>query len=194
MLKIQLYKLATAIKQRRKARNLSMEELASMAQVSKSLISKVENSRTIPSLPVLLRLAQGLQTSLSELAGGIDELDDSEYILVRKNERQLQEREEAIGFIYHSLVTRNLNNYLFISSILTLGKDARRKPISSDGYEFLFILKGSFEFSLGEEKILLNEGDTFFFDGRIPHVPKNIGDGQAEFLVVYLIEQSSEAG
>ena len=74
---------------------MSLEELASRASISPSLISKVENSRTIPSLPVALRLAKGLQTSLSELAANIDEQDDHEYMLVRKNERQKQEKEEA---------------------------------------------------------------------------------------------------
>jgi transcriptional regulator with XRE-family HTH domain len=187
-----LFKLAQAIKEKRKALGLSLEELASRASISASLISKVENSRTIPSLPVALRLAKGLQTSLSELAASIDEQDDHEYMLVRKNERQKQEKEEAVGFIYHALVMRTVNDLLFDSSVLLLEKGAKRKAVSSDGHEFLFILKGSIEFRLGEEKIFLNEGDAFFFDGRIPHVPKNIGDQTAEFLAVYLLEQSSE--
>ena len=187
-----LFKLAQAIKDKRKSLGLSLEALASRAAVSASLISKIENSRAIPSLPVVLRLAKGLQTSLSDLAAGIDEQDDREYIVVRKNERQKQEKEEAVGFNYHVLVMRAMHDLLFDSSILSLEKGAKRKAVSSDGYEFLYILKGSIEFCLGEETILLDEGDAFFFDGRIPHVPKNIGDQTAEFLAVYLIEQSGE--
>jgi transcriptional regulator with XRE-family HTH domain len=194
MIESQLYKLATALKQRRKALNLSLEELASRAGVSKSLISKVENYRTIPSLPVVVRLAQGLKTNLSELSAGIDDQDDRQFVLVRKDERKVEEREEATGFVYHDLVMRTISGLLFESSILTLEKNARRKLVSSDGYEFLYILQGSIDFLLGEESIRLQEGDAFLFDGRIPHVPRNVGDGVAEFLTIYLIEQARDEG
>ena len=188
----QLFKLATTIKQRRKAQGLNLEALAGRAGVSKSLISKIENHRTIPSLPVILRIAQGLKTNLSELSAGIEVKDEYSYILVRKNERLNEEKEEAVGFQYQSLVMENINNIFFETSILSIEKGAKRKPVSSDGSEFLYILKGSIEFLLGEERILLTKGDAFFFDGRIPHVPINIGEQQAELLVVYLIEQNRE--
>ncbi len=190
-----LFKLAKAIKKRRQERNLNLEELAALAGVSKSLISKIENFRTIPSLPVIIRLAQALHTNLSELSAGIESnVDAEEYIVVRRDEREREEREEATGFIYHTLAMRNIGGILFESSILTLERDARRKPVTSDGHEFLYILKGSIEFFFGDHKIELHQGDAFLFDGRLPHVPKNIGRGEAEFLVVYLIDKSSEEG
>jgi len=126
------------------------------------------------------------------LASGIEVDDTHDYIMVRKNERKREEKEEAVGFQYQSLIIRIINNLLFETSILTLEKGANRKAVSSDSSEFLFILKGSIEFLLGQEKLFLSDGDAFFFDGRIPHVPRNVGEGNAVLLVVYLIEQSSE--
>jgi len=188
----QLYKLARAIKKRRSSMGFGLKELAAKAHISKSLLSKIENHRTIPSLPVILRIAQGLQTNLGDLAAGIETDDTHDYIFIRKNERRTEEKEKAIGFQYQSLVMQFINNFLFEASILTLKKGAKRKAISSDGSEFLFILQGSIEFQLGQEKIGMEEGDAFFFDGRIPHVPRNTGERNAIFLVVYLIEQSNE--
>ena len=187
-----LYRLAQAIKERRKALGLNLEDLASRAGVSKSLISKIENYRTIPSLPVIMRIAKGIKSTLSDLAFGIEDEEDSTYILVRKNERQKFEKEESSGFVYQSLVMRNINSLLFETSILTLEPGAKRQPVSSDGYEFLYVIKGSIEFLLGSEKIILSEEDAFFFDGRVPHVPINNSNEPVEYLVVYLIEQSKE--
>lgn len=188
----QLYRLATAIKERRKARGMNIEDLATRSSVSKSLISKIENRRTIPSLPVILRIAQGLQTNLSELATGIEVDEEHDFQVIKKSERKIVEKENAIGFQYQSLFTKNKGNFLFDSTILTLMKGSRREPVTSDGSEFIYVLKGSSAFILGQETINLEEGDAFYFDGRIPHVPRNLHDELVELLVVYLIEKSRD--
>ena len=54
-----LYNLAIAVKERRRSLGFGLKELADKARVSKSLLSKIANHRTIPSLPVLLRIARG---------------------------------------------------------------------------------------------------------------------------------------
>jgi quercetin dioxygenase-like cupin family protein len=137
-----------------------------------------------------MRIAKGIKSTLSELAAGIEDEEDSTYILVRKNERQKFEKEESSGFLYQSLFMKNINGLLFETSILTLEPGAKRQPVSSDGYEFLYVTKGSIEFLLGSEKIILSEEDAFYFDGRVPHVPINTSKEPVEYLVVYLIEQS----
>ena len=188
----QLYNLSIAVKERRVSLGFGLRELADKAQVSKSLLSKIENHRSIPSLPVLLRIAQGLQTNLSDLSAGIETDNADEYVLIRKNERKKEVRENAVGFRYQSLIMRFIHNILFEASIVTLSTDAKRKAVSSDGSELLYILRGSIEFRLGQERILLEPGDALFFDGRIPHVPRNVGRESAEYFVAYLIEQSNE--
>jgi len=52
------------IKQARKARNLSMRELAELASISPMAISKYERDQDTPSSGVLLRLAQSLDASI----------------------------------------------------------------------------------------------------------------------------------
>jgi transcriptional regulator with XRE-family HTH domain len=52
------------IKQARKARNLSMRELAELASISPMAISKYERDQDTPSSGVLLRLAQSLDSSI----------------------------------------------------------------------------------------------------------------------------------
>jgi transcriptional regulator with XRE-family HTH domain len=189
MKKTNLIKIGLRIRQIRKERNFSLQDVAGRSGLSKSLISKVENFRTIPSLSVLSRIAEALRVTVAEIVKGIEGGNKQVYVLARKNERRILQRESAKGFIYELLITENANNSLFESFVLTLEKGARRKPVSTDGHEFLFILRGKIEFHYGKEKIILKKGDSIFFNGRIPHVPKNIRKGKAKFLVVYLLNK-----
>ncbi|MCF8167200.1 MAG: helix-turn-helix transcriptional regulator [Rhodoferax sp.] len=58
--------LATEIKLRRRALGMSQEDLAGHCQLDRPYISLIEVGRKQPTISVLLRLADGLQYSLSE--------------------------------------------------------------------------------------------------------------------------------
>jgi quercetin dioxygenase-like cupin family protein len=47
------------------------------------------------------------------------------------------------------------------------------------------MLKGSVEYQIGKETIVLSEGDTLFFDGRTPHRLRNPGNADALMLIFY---------
>lgn len=189
MINANLIKVGLRVKEIRKKRNFSLQDVADRSGLSKSLISKVENFRTIPSLVVLSRIAEVLKVTVAEIVKDMEKANELSYVVTRKNERKVLQRESAEGFIYELLITENTNNSIFESFVLTLKKGARRKPVSTDGYEFLFILEGEIEFHYGRERIILRKGDSIFFDGRANHVPENIGKNEAKFLVVYLLNK-----
>jgi transcriptional regulator with XRE-family HTH domain len=64
--------LATEIKLRRRALGFSQEDLAGHCQLDRPYISLIEVGRKQPTLSVLLRLADGLQYSLSEFMGVVE--------------------------------------------------------------------------------------------------------------------------
>ena len=49
-----IIQISNHIKDKRREKNITVQELASRANVSKGLISQIENSRTVPSLIVLI--------------------------------------------------------------------------------------------------------------------------------------------
>jgi len=59
-------RLAQKIKAIRLEKKMTIQQLATKSNVSKGLLSKVENSRTIPSLPVFLTIVVSLEVSLKE--------------------------------------------------------------------------------------------------------------------------------
>ena len=59
-----------------------------------------------------------------------------------------------------------------------------RAIFSHDGEEFMYILEGVHEFIYDNKKYILNEGDSIYFDSRIPHTGRSIGKKRAKILAV----------
>jgi quercetin dioxygenase-like cupin family protein len=73
--------------------------------------------------------------------------------------------------------------------LLTLSQDAERELLTTDGFEYIFLVKGDINYVLDNKTFHLREGDSLYFDGRLPHVPKNNLESEAILLVVYFITE-----
>jgi transcriptional regulator with XRE-family HTH domain len=60
-----LLQISNKLKEVRKNKGVTLQEIANEAGVTKSLVSQIENSRTIPSLPVMLGLIKALDIDLN---------------------------------------------------------------------------------------------------------------------------------
>jgi len=185
-----LIKLGSSIKSLRKEQNLTLATLSEMTDLTAGLLSRIENFRTIPSLPVLLKIAEALKVSPSELLSGIGETASPGWTLVKKNDRTAVERENNKGFMYEMLLDTESSGCNLQTLVLNIEPGALREKVKTDGDQFVYILKGSIVFYLGDENINLSEGDILFFNGNIEHVPENHGNETAVLLVVYLIREA----
>lgn len=183
-----LIQISNKIKETRKAQKKTVQELATEAQVSKGLISQIENNRTVPSLPVLMNIVLALKVDLTDFFDGIshDKENTQKVIVKTPKDYQVFEKETAKGFKYKRILTRNIDSGPVDTVLLELKKGARRTAmITTDAYEYKYILKGTVEYQIENEKYVLNEGDSLFFDGRLPHKPANVGAGDSLMLVIY---------
>lgn len=171
----------------RKEKNILASDLAKRAQVSNGLISRIENGRTIPSLPVLLAIIQALDIKPGDFFGDIHGGEHFNFLVLRKHEYTHVEKEiEATGFSYKNIFGRQLNCVGTEFVILTLEPGCKRNLVETDAFEFKYVLQGDCTYQIGTESVTIGEGDSIFLDGRIPHVPKNTGSTPCIMLVVYL--------
>lgn len=185
-----LIQISNRIKDRRREKNITVQELAIRANVSKGLISQIENSRTIPSLMVLIEIIKALEIDLNEFFKDIRSKSNDLPILVkRKTEYDHFEKEHALGFHYQRIFTKSINPSTIDIVILELEPDASRPLVETDAFEYKYVLAGEIEYQFNEEKIALKQGDSMLFDGRIPHTPKNLGTTTATMLVIYFFEE-----
>lgn len=176
------------LKSKRTQKNITLEELANRAGVTKGLISQIENNRTVPSLPVLFNLIHSLGEDLKSFFEDMHEhFTNGHVLIVRKGEEKLFEKEPVKGFSYKRILTKSIVAQAIDIALLELKKGAGRKQmIQTDAFECKHILKGSIEYQIEKEKFILNTGDTLFFDGRAKHRLRNIGTSEATILVAYL--------
>ena len=71
------------LKEMRKSRQLTLEELAEKSGVSKSMLGEIERGRTNPTITVLWKITQALKLPLTALTGHQNE----PYVLVKKNDQ-----------------------------------------------------------------------------------------------------------
>ncbi|MDF2431520.1 MAG: hypothetical protein JWP44_1151 [Mucilaginibacter sp.] len=185
-----LIQISNRIKERRREKNITVQELASRANVSKGLISQIENSRSIPSLIVLIDIIKSLEIDLNEFFKDIrSKSSDFPILIKRKNEYNHFEKEHAIGFHYQRIFTQSIRQSTIDIVILELEPEASRPLVETDAYEYKYILSGEIEYQFNEQRITLSRGDSMLFDGRIPHTPKNLGTQTASMLVIYFFEE-----
>lgn len=180
--------LGDKIRSKRSQKDITLEELASRAGVSKGLISQIENNRTVPSLPVLFSIIHSLEEDLKTFFEDMhDHISNSKVLIIRKGEAKEFKKEPVKGFSYKRILTKSIVSEATDVVLLELKKGAGRKNmIQTDAFECKYILKGKIEYQVQEEKFILNAGDTLFFDGRSEHRLKNISSTNALILVVYL--------
>ena len=185
-----LIQISNRIKERRREKNITVQELATLANVSKGLISQIENSRTIPSLIVLIDIIKALEIDLNEFFKDIRTISKQSPILVmRKEEYEHFEKEHTTGFNYQRILTRFIDHSTIDIVLLELEPNATRPLVETDAYEYKYILSGEIEYQFNDDKIRLKQGDSMLFDGRIPHTPVNLGDHKASMLVIYFFEE-----
>lgn len=182
-----ILEIGLKIRKIRQDRELTVQQLAERADVSKGLISRIENGRTIPSLPVLIAIVKGLNIEINDFFGDIDTRSGPDFILIKNGEGgEAFQKENVNGYWYRRLLTQELGDFILETTILEIEPGTKRHQVTTDAYELKYMLEGSVQYVIGHEKMLVEPGDVLYFDGRIPHVPINVGTQTAKMLVIYL--------
>jgi len=180
-----LVNIGRQLKSARQKRDLTLQQVAKRTGVSAGLISKIENLRTTPSLPVLLKIMQTLNIDLSELE--LSSNISGDYILIKDGEGTKEVREDSKNLEYiHLLSSNTSDNSIRVYLVNVLGR-SYRKPISTNANELVFVLRGKLTYLIRKEDVHLEKGDLLFFDGTVPHGLSNEFDEPAVLLKIYLL-------
>jgi transcriptional regulator with XRE-family HTH domain len=180
-------RIAQKIRMTRLQKNLTIQQLADRTKVSKGLLSKIENSRTIPSLPVFITLIHSLDISLKEFFNEMVLLNGKDYLLIKRETYSRVDREGREGFEYLHIFSQNIATCSMEAVLLTVNPGAKGRPTTSDGFEFKYMIAGSCDYRINNERIRLEEGDSIYFDASVPHLPINDSASKAIMLVLYFL-------
>jgi transcriptional regulator with XRE-family HTH domain len=166
----------------RKSKGWTLEQLASLSGVSRSMLSQIERGSANPTLGVAFRIAQAFGLSLGELVdlpGPKPRID-----VIRAADRQFLFRDDDQCRI-RTLSPLNLEKDVEFYE-LTIKREGRlaSAPHFEGTREFLTVEQGRLRLSAGDETIELGPGDSAHYPADVPHQIDNIGEGEAiAFLV-----------
>lgn len=150
--------IGNKLRQLRIAKDLTQEELADRAELSKSFISQLERDLTSPSISTLVDILQCLGTTISAFF----QEDTKEQVVFRdedyfeKEETQLNNKTEWI--------IPNAQKNMMEPIRLTLGPGGSTyRDIPHEGEEFGYVLKGSIRLHIGNDIHLAKKGEAFYF-------------------------------
>lgn len=162
---------------------MSQEMLAELSGLTKGYISKIEKSDKSPPLSTLSKIANALDTDITLLTA--EELESPEEVsicIVRKGEGKKISSGSLKGYHYEALAYKkrgkNMEPFMLMPSF------DEKAIFTHEGEEFMFILEGTHELVFNNKKYILNEGDSVYFDSRIPHTGRSIGEKRAKILAV----------
>ncbi|NVJ97513.1 MAG: helix-turn-helix transcriptional regulator [Alphaproteobacteria bacterium] len=176
------------IKALRAQENLTLDGLAKMSGVSKSMLSQIERGLTNPTLGTLWSLTQSLGIDIASLLGDPDaEAEDGADMDVVKS-HQTPEIQSADG----KCALRILGPVDLVSK--TEWYDMRLEAggiLESEGHasgtkEHLTVLEGSLIVRVGGREQIIEVGDTARYDADVPHDIENKGQMPARALMLVL--------
>jgi len=187
-----LIQIGKKIRAIRREKGNTIQDIAQKAGVSKGLISKIENGRTVPSLPVLLGIIQALDMNIPVFFEDIEYIHYDSFVHKKKKDYTPFKKESSKGFTYKAILEHSFTHFSLEVNILDLEPENQREMVTTDGFTYLYMLKGQVEYLLGETSLVLQPEDSLFFNGKIPHKPINHQEEMASILVIYLLMSHSD--
>lgn len=178
----QLSVLGQALRDKRKSLQLSIEQLAERAEVSRSAISKIERGDVAPSTAVLSKLSDALSTSISDLLAHEDESD----VVVMHAASQPVLKETATGFERRVLTPilpgRGID---WVLCTMPVGfHTGTFKGHKRGTEEYVYVLGGRMSVHVGSERYPLEAGDSIFYKATKGHAFENDGDVPCNYFLI----------
>lgn len=172
-------KIGTKIKALRIQNNLTQEELANRAELSKGFISQIERDLTSPSIATLVDILQCLG---SDLKNFFHDTEDTQVVFSPNDyfENQNLEHKHRIQWVIPNAQKNTMEPILVTLS--PFGSTLTYPPHS--GENFGYVLKGSMTLYLGTDRYRIKKGESFYFEAKKEFSLHNDSKQEAELLLV----------
>jgi transcriptional regulator with XRE-family HTH domain len=185
--------VGAAIREQRQKHGLTIAQVAEQADVSRGMLSKIENGQTTAGMDTLARIARALGVSMSMLFSKYDATTTSAQHVKKGAGMEVVRRGTKSGHTYHLLAYDQGPVKVFEPFLITIEDDTERYPtFEHPGNEFLYMLEGQIEYRVGQETYLLEPGDSLSFQGEVPHGPERQVKCPIKFLSVIVYPQRVE--
>ena len=175
--------LGKKLKDIRNKMGLSLSEVSAMTGVSKTMLSQIERSESIPTLATVWKIANGLRIKFETLLDYSDKLYDVKSI---DNMVPLTDDDDHI-LLYCMFPFSPLSGFELFYGILKPGCNYSAVHHKNSHTEYLLVSRGEIELIVGSTTYRLRAGCALAFDSKKEHTYINNGEVDAivQFIVSY---------
>ncbi len=153
----------------RRKQGMTLQRLAELTHLSKSLLSKIENGKVSSPVSTLFKIAQAFQAKVADF---FEEADGRKTLVIVKKGSGIKFRERMPYWVYEceALAYNRQNKIMEPFIAVTNRKSAGKVFFTHPGEEILFVLDGRLRFVHGGQEWIIAKGDCAYFDATIPHI------------------------
>jgi transcriptional regulator with XRE-family HTH domain len=164
------------IRKERLKKKMSLDRVANETGFSIDYLKEIEAGKKIPPVGTLLQLAKALEI-------------DSGFFF-REQESSLRSRIRAYtkrteNYAYTTLTPGAESKHLKAFKVtIDAMQDHKGVGYQHEGEEFVYVLSGKIELTVGDHVNVLDIGESLHFNSGIRHQLRNVGKEKAELLIV----------
>lgn len=167
--------IGNKLRELRKRKGLTLEELALRCELTKGFLSQVERNLTSPSIQTLDDILEALGVDLKTF---FNDETDNRIIFKRDDYYQNKQDDKIVSFI-----VPNAQKNIMEPILLELEEKGTSDICTPfDGEEFIYVLSGSVELFYNNQKYKIREGETAYFSSKHEHFIKNNGKDIAKLI------------
>jgi transcriptional regulator with XRE-family HTH domain len=181
----QIKLIAERIKELREISGTSIETLAKDLDVSNELLTEYESGEIDIPVGFLYKISHKYGAELSSLLSG-ENPRLHVYCVVRKGKGLSVERRKQ--YMYENLAFNFINKKAepFMVTIAPYPDNTPVEFNSHPGQEFNYIIEGTMKIIIDNHEIILNEGDSVYYDSSYKHAMKALNNKPVKMLAVVL--------
>jgi transcriptional regulator with XRE-family HTH domain len=179
----QIQQIAARVKELREIAGIPAENFAHELNIESDLLLNYESGKTDIPVGFLLKVAHRLNLELSSLLRG-DEPKLHVYTVVRKGKGLNVDRRKQ--YKYESLASNFIQKKAepFVVTVEPENTNSKLEFNAHSGQEFNYVLEGTLMIVVDGHEIILNTGDSIYFDSGYNHAMKALYNLPARFLAV----------
>jgi len=186
--------LAQRLRALRKAKGMTIQDVAERAGLAISTVSKIERNLMAPTYDRFTRLAAGLGVDVAELFSEAGEsFAEGTVSVSRRGDFGYHETE---NYTYEMLFQKVQGRSMLpiLGTLKPLEQMRFDRMVAHEGEEFLYVLEGEVIVQLeAHEPVTLQTGESMYFDSRRGHLYASATDRPARILCVCTHVSGGEA-
>lgn len=171
--------ISVNLKEARENRGLSLDQLAELTGVSKSMLRQIETGKSSPTISTIWKIANGLHLSFTallrkpEIEAEVKAFKAGEILTAEENKYRLY---PMIPFDPH----QSFETYYFE---IDPGTTYSGEPHQGEIYEYVFVTRGILEIVIEDKKFIIHENEFLKFAANHHHQYRCIGDTMATAIM-----------